>query len=187
MFWPIVIGIVVLLVVAFVVLVAYLVIADIRKEKQVRRDGEPVLADLVMANESLQDPDGDVELPGVVVFSFDEPTPRLQMALRNVAEECYELYTSDEMDSLDGADLEVAEIMKNHNYQEARRNRLPAAVAGEQGIYLADLWIKRDRLPDNLDEDRSLACMVTGQNEGKIILLPPDDPMAEKIYAAVSS
>lgn len=178
-------GLLLFLTIAGGAFVLYLHAAEARKEKEVRAKGRPVLAALVMANETLQDPKGDPETAGVVVFTFEPPTPPLAAHLREVAEKVYALYRTRKLGKLGRPERKVAELIQNHNYRDGRRNLLPPEIAGSYKVYLADLWVVRDRLPDGWNEARALACKAAGGDEGQIILLKSDEAEARSIYEAV--
>jgi len=187
MIWTILIGIVIfvgLIVVGLVAWLMYYAISSKRKERRVREQGRPMLTSLMMANHSMYDPDGVAEAPGVVVFGFYQPNPKLPATLRSIGKRCHELYTAPNPDILPPVLRQFSLLLKDHMYDEDRRNRVPAEVAGTASVYVADLWIDRDRLPPGWREHRVLACAVTGTDQGAIVLLPPDDPAAQQIYAA---
>lgn len=78
----------------------------------------------------------------------------------------------------------MALTIKDHNYHNNRRNQVPPEIAGNLNVYFADLWIRRERLPNDWQANRALACMSSGDYEGQIILLTPDEPAARTIYSS---
>lgn len=179
-------GVVLLLVLVVMAIYVNETIKEKRKEREVKESGRPVLGALVMANNTLADPDGLPEAPGLVVFGFYKAGPKLTAALKPLAERIYDLYEKEDVDSLSPVCREFSLLLKDHNYRDGRRNPVPEEVAGPLKVYVADLWIHRDRLPYDWAESRALACMVTGTDEGQIILLPHDDPRAQQLYTAIS-
>lgn len=189
MLWTIllVVGGVVLFLVAVVVgLYVNEVIKEKRKEREVKRSGRPVLGAWVMVNETMLDGDGLPEAPGLIVFGFYKSSPKLTAALGPLAARIYGLYESEDVDSLSPVCREFALRLKNDNYQDGRRSPVPQEVAGPLVVYVADLWIHRNRLPADWMETRMLACMATGTDEGKIILLTSDDSIARELYDAAA-
>lgn len=180
MIWVYVIGGVVLLVAGFL---AYLFIEDAMKEKFVRENGRPVLGTLAMANETLYDPDGDPATTAFALISFDEPTLALLDELVELGERLNELYTS-VPDSVNQTPVEqkFAASLKQHNYTENRRRLVPRELTGGRTVYIVDLYVKRDRLPPDWQAHRTLACMATGKDEGRVILLKLDEQEAVAMY-----
>lgn len=170
-------------------LVAWVMMVEARKEKAVRRDGRPVAAALVMANHSLYEADGDPQTAGVVVFSFDPPSRAQANQLIAIASDVYQLYSADDVSRETPSRQHVAAIIKDHNYREGRRNRLPPELTGGRTIYLADLWIHRDRLAPDWQTGRIFACKATidssDPDKGQIIHLGPVDAEAQQVYQAV--
>lgn len=162
-------------------------IIESRKERNVRANGRTVLASLMMANQTAFDPDGDPEFPGVVVFGYYEPGQQLATRLRAIAEKLFGLYTADpqQLASFPPSLQHVAMTLKDHNYKDSRRNWVPPEIAGDMMVYFGDLWIRRERMPNNWQASRQLACMATGDIEGQVILLPPDDPAAQQLYSSI--
>lgn len=158
-------------------------IVNRRMERRVRREGRPVMAALVMANNSLHDADGRSQVPGVVIFSFDEPDSQLRERLSAIAEECFDLYTAPEVETDNDALFDFALLLKDDMYDADRRNRVPQDLARSDGVHVADLWIHRDRLVPGWQNHRVIACVATGSDEGEIVMLPPDDPAAGQIYS----
>ncbi|MBI1248883.1 hypothetical protein GC197_13710 [bacterium] len=182
------VGVVVLLVIAVVALFVYAARDDAAIQKRVRENGKPVLAVLVMANSQLMEEDGIDSAPGVVLFSFDHPSESLADDMREAASEIYELYTSEEsqLAGLPAYQQNMAKLIKDHYYKDSRRNRVPQEMTHGQVFYMADIWIERDRIPMHAAFTRALACMVTGQDEGEIIVLSPEEDAAKRIYAALA-
>ena len=54
-------------------------------------------------------------------------------------------------------------------------------VDGE-AIWFADINFKRDRLIEGWSELRAIACMVSGEDEGEIMMLPLDTEQARTLY-----
>lgn len=187
MLWTIVfwVGIVLgLLLAAGVVFFIYVMVTSARKDRRVRKEGRALLTALVMANTELQDPDGAASVPGLVVFGFYEASRKTAGVLLEIAERVYELYESEDLDSLKPEVRQFAMKLKDHNYHEDRRHQVPMEISGSLTIYAADLVVYRDRIPPNSGSREMLACAVTGQQQGEIAQLPNDDPAVSQIYAA---
>ncbi|MFI4876484.1 MAG: hypothetical protein ACIALR_14140 [Blastopirellula sp. JB062] len=155
-------------------------------ERRVRETGRPVLAIIVMVNSEFLHETSIASAPALTIFSHDPPSPSLAHRLRDLADDLFDLYTADdeEIAGLPPHQQRAAALVKNDSFHEGRRNQVPLELTQGAAIYLADLWLHRDRLPEHAGISRTLACMVNGQAQGDIILLPPSDPLAQPIYAA---
>lgn len=177
-------GFVVLVVGGLMGLLVFIRVVMSRMERRIRRDGRPILTTMMMANNSLHDPDGRSQVPGVVVFSFDQPSPQLAETLRITAQRCFELYTAPDPNVLPPTLRQFALLLKDDIYDADRRNLVPTELSGYLPVYVADLWLHRDRLISGWHDHRVVACAVTGTHQGEIVMLAPDDPAAVQVYTA---
>ncbi|MCC9605907.1 hypothetical protein LOC68_20565 [Blastopirellula sp. JC732] len=182
-------GVVLLLVLTIVALSIYGSISDAAAEKRIRENGKPVLAVLVMANSEFLRKQSIASAPALVIFTLEPPSTSLADVMRELASELFELYTAEPGDvaGMSKPQRNAAERLKDDSYREARRTRVPLELSSGRVIYMADIWIDRDRLPDHVAFTRVLACMATGQDEGEIMALPLDEDGAKRIYAAVGA
>ncbi len=180
MIWWI-LGVLVALVVGFLV---FLQVKFAMHEKFVRENGQPVLGVLLMANETLYDPNGDPETPGFAVIGFEKPTPDYLAAMREVAARLAELDALGEAPEFSAVEREFAASLKNVNHTQGRRRRVPDEVTRGESFYLVDLWIYRERLPEDWLEQRVLACMATGRDEGEVLHIGADEEEAASMFAA---
>jgi hypothetical protein len=183
MYWIIGGSVVVVAIAAFVV---YAHVRERRREQRVCKEGKSLITAMVMANNSLLDPKGILpQAAGTVIFGFYAPSPKLRTALQTIANRAFALYEAESVDALSPECRKFAETIKNHDYTENRRYRVPQEICGKLELYAADLWIDRDRLTPTWSDDRMIACAVTGTAEGEIVHLRLKDPAAVKLYAAV--
>lgn len=182
-------GVVVLIVLAIIALILYSSYSEAAAEKRIREAGKPVLAVVVMANSEFLRTTSIASAPALVIFSLEDPSPALADAMRELGSELFELYTAaaDDVAKLPPFQQLTAELIKNDRYQEGRRTRLPLELTRGRVIYMADIWIERDRLPEHIAIARILACLATGQDEGEIIALPHHEEAAKRIYAAAGA
>lgn len=180
-------GFVLFFVLAVVLLLAYSSYSDKAAQQRIRETGKPVLAVLVMANSQFLQETRIASAPALSIFSHEPPSTSLADTMREVASELFALYTAEpaEIAGLAPHLQKVAELIKDDGFKESRRNRVPPEMTGGRVIYMADTWIERDRLPDHVAFSRVLACMVTGSDEGEIMVLPQEEEPAQRIYAAV--
>lgn len=180
-------GFVVVLVIGVIAFLIYAVADDKATNKRVRENGKPVLGTLVMINEEfLNNPNAGMS-PGLMLFAFDPPSKALAKDMREIATQLFKLYKADtnQIVRLSEPLQQTAERLKDHDYQTNRRTRVVSELSRGHDLYLADTYVDRDRVPDHALRTRLLACMVTGQDEGEIIVLPPDDEEAQRIYQAL--
>lgn len=170
---------------AFMAYLAVVIPKGQKTDRRVREQGRPMLASVLMVNEDVNNPDGLEWNPGVVVFGFYDPSPQLAETLKSIAARCYELYSAPQVDSLSPACQTFALEVKNHQYHEARRYRVPGDIVGSAEIYAADLSFNRNRMPPDWQSHRAVACAVTGTERGEIAMYPLYDPVAQRIYHAV--
>ncbi|EAQ81766.1 hypothetical protein [Blastopirellula marina] len=158
-------------------------------ERRIRENGKPVLAVLVMANSEFLQQQSIASAPALMIFSHEPPSKSLAEVLRELADDLFDLYTADdeEIAGLPPHQQHAAELLKNDAYHKGRRNRVPLELTRGRVIYMADVWIERECLPDHVALSRVLACLVTGLDEGEIMALPPDEAAAKQIYAAVGA
>ncbi|UUO07430.1 hypothetical protein M4951_03755 [Blastopirellula sp. J2-11] len=176
---------------AFVIVLLYFYSSynEAATERRIRENGKPVLAILVMANSDFLQKQTIASAPALTIFSQEPPSKSLAEVLRELADDLFDLYTADdeEIAGLPPHQQHAAELIKNDAYHEGRRNRVPLELTRGRVIYMADIWIERDRLPDHITSSRALACLVSGADEGEIMALPPSDEAAKQIYAAVEA
>lgn len=182
-------GFVIVLVVAVVAFLIYAVADDKATDKRVRENGKPVLGVIVMVNsEFLQNPNAGMA-PGLTLIAFDPPSQELAKDMREIASQLFKLYTADTDKIVRLAEplQRTAERLKDHNYQTNRRTRLVSEMSRGHQLYLADTYLVRDRIPDHALQTQTIACMVTGTEEGEIVPLPPDDEAAQRVYRAIGA
>lgn len=187
MFWIIVLGlalVVAMLAMAFMAYLASVISKGLKIDRRVREQGRPLLASVVMVNQEIHDPEGMEWNPGVVVFGSYEPSPQLANTLKSISARCHEFYSAPQVDSFSPECRTFALELKNHQYHQDRRYRVPAEIAGSAVVYVADLSFTRNRMPSDWQEHRAVACAVTGTEQGEIALFPLDDPAAVQIYSA---
>lgn len=179
--------VVLLFVFAVVLLYFYASYNEAATERRIRENGKPVLAVLVMANSEFLREKTIESAPALTIFSHEPPTASLAEALHELAADLFDLYTADdeEIAGLPPHQQQTAEIIKSDAYHEGRRNRVPLQLTRGRVIYMADIWIHRDHLPEHVEESRVLACLASGTEEGEIMVLPPGEAAAKQIYAAV--
>ncbi|PQO36505.1 hypothetical protein [Blastopirellula marina] len=180
-------GFVVLFVGAVTLLFVYASYSEKATEKRLRENGKPVLGVLVMANSQFLQEQSIASAPALVIISHEPPTPDLAAAMRDVASDLFELYTAEDskIASLSPPEQKMAELIKNDSYREGRRNRVSLEMTQGRVLYMTDIWLQRDRLPDHVGASRVLACLATGQEEGEVMALPFGEEAAQRIYAAV--
>lgn len=180
-------GFVVLFVAAVTLLFVYASYNERATEKRIRETGKPVLGVLVMANAQFLQEKSIASAPALVIISHEPPSPTLAAAMRDVASDLFELYTADDdqVAGLSAPERQTAELIKNDSYREGRRNRIPLELTQGRVLYMTDIWLQRDRLPDHIGESRVLACLATGQDEGEIMAISFQEDAARRIYAAV--
>jgi hypothetical protein len=177
---------IVLILVTVVLTITISIVNNGIKQSWFRRHAKPVLAAMVMANVELFDPESRYKVfPGVVVFGFYEPSPKLCAALRTIADRALALYQARNLIEMSPACRQFAKTIKDHDYTEDRRYLVPQEICGSLEIYTADLHIYKDWLSKTFSRDRMIACAVTGTSKGKIVHLPGSDPVASKLYGAI--
>lgn len=177
-------AVVVVLIAGAVGFIAYWHINQSRTERRVMEEGRAMATYLVMANNELYKPDGELQLPGTLVFGFYPPSPKLMEVLGLIAHQVYGLYQTSDLDSLSPECREFAMTIQAHRFHEDRRYRVPQEIAGSLTIFAADIWIHRERLRDDWTSSKVLACAVTGEDEGEIAHIPLDHADAQAVYAA---
>ncbi|MFN3153025.1 hypothetical protein [Bremerella sp.] len=158
-------------------------------ERRIRENGQPVLAVLVMANSQFLSDTKIPMAPALTLVTFDPPSLRLLQEMREIGSELFKLYTCDPymVITLPKHQQAVAELIKNDRYVEGRRNQVPLEMTGGRVLYMVDTMLERKRIPPHAGHTRALACMVTGTDQGEIMVLPYEDELAQRIYQSVGA
>lgn len=157
-----------------------------KDEAELREEGRPVLAVLVMANQELfRSRDPDMNVPALVALSFERPSPELLALLKDVGSRAFALYAG----KPPGSDPErrVAALVKDDAHVYSRRRRVPPEFADGQEVYLADLVLYRKRLSPTAQADRAVPCLASGRAEGKLMQLEHDAFAAKKVFESIQS
>lgn len=188
-FSPIGTGIVVLVTLLCISYAAFDAYRKKAPERRIRENGQPVLAVLVMANSEFLSDNKIPMAPALTLVTFDPPSLRLLQEMREISSELFKLYKFDPymVITLPKHQQEVAELIKNDRYVEGRRNQVPLEMTGGLVLYMVDTMLERKRIPPHAGHTRALACMVTGTDQGEIMVLPHEDELAQRIYQAVGA
>jgi hypothetical protein len=145
-----------------------------RIERLRRRGARPVLAALVQANYQLFDPNGQDDLPCLVVFSPDESVTMDD--LHEVAARMSDVKGETQPEP----DLQVlSDIVTHETAVMYRRQPVPMSFTDGRVVYASDLWITRAFLPDGHLTDRELWCLAEPTDRGGLELLPQDEDQCE--------
>lgn len=160
-----------------------------RKEKRIRESGQPVLAVIVMVNPQFVRDEEMAMAPALALYSLDPPSATLAADMAETAAELFSLYTTEpsKIASLPTAVRQIAERLKDDDYQENRRTRVPREMSQGHVLYIADMILRRRYLPEGFMFSKHMACVVTGQDEGQILPLEADDEIAQQIFESAQS
>lgn len=172
--------------------VAFLVWASLDEKatnKRIRAEGTPVLSILVMANAKFLNDHSISSAPALGMFTFEPPSPELAQDMREVADALFKLYTAADADiaRMPEPQQEMAARLKDDGYRADRRSRVAREMSLGHTLYLADLFIDRDHIPDHVARTRAVVCMVTGKDKGEIMVLPHEEEPAQRIYRAIGA
>ncbi len=172
------------------VLAAFLIWASYDEKatkKRLQEEGTPVLAVLVMANSQFLNSDTIPSAPALGMFTFEDPSPDLAHDMREIASELFRLYTAEdaEVQRMPEPQQEMAARLKDDNYRPDRRTRVARELSRGHTLYLADLMLERQDIPEHTAHTKSLACLVTGKDKGEIMVLSYQEEAADRIYRAI--
>ncbi len=136
---------------------------ETKKEQRVQRDGTLFWGYLVQANNVLFQPGND-NAPGQVVFTF-EKSPDGLAAAEQAAARLAELKTEDPADKTEES---LLELVRNESYDPGSRKKLPAKFTGGRDLYLAHVWIWRERLPKRRLTAEKIRCVALPGDEGEV-------------------
>jgi hypothetical protein len=141
--------------------------ADQRIARLRRRGALPVLAVLVQANAALFEPDGQDELPCMVVFSHDDSVTAGELS------EIARLIFSVKGEPQSDPDLQaLSDLVTNEQAAMYRRRPIPMRFTDGRVVFAADLWVTRAFLPDGYLNQRELICLAEPTDRGGLELLP---------------
>lgn len=182
-------GVVLFLVLALVALLYYLAHVHEAAERRLRENGTPVLAVVVMANSTFYRDPEIKSAPALVLFSFEPPSEALAEDMRDVAMELFELYLTDEeeIQSLPNYQQQMVKRLQDDSYQPGRRTRVAMEMSLGHVLYMADLKMRRRHVPEHVADTLALACVVSGKEEGRIMVIPFEEEDAQRIYSAVGA
>lgn len=146
-----------------------------RIELVLRRGGVIVQAVRVQANHALYEP-GTTDLPGLVLFSFDEEAAGDLRYLLRLADQLYDLKTAQPENEAEARAQAIIRASEKQAYYH-RREQLPKGFTGGRVVYAADLWFHRTFLPGRhliQGENRPLRCIAEPGEKGAVEHVAPD-------------
>jgi hypothetical protein len=140
MVWWILGGTCAFLVVAVIAFVVVVVVRDVRREKDVRACGEPILGWIVQANNILFE-EGTRDSAAQILITFDPQLQRDRERMRALAEELGRLKEEDPEDELEE---ELAPLVTDETARFSKRYKLPERFTGGPTVYSTAVMIKRE-------------------------------------------
>lgn len=161
-----------------------LVAKEMLNEKRIIENGRPVAAALLMVNRDMHDRNGASSNPGAVLFGRDKPSRERLEQLKEICERFYALYNMevDELEGLSEAEQFIGFTLQEEAYEDGRRIRVPAELVDGEELWIADIFLFRDRMTRDWKDVRAVACAVTGRDKGEIVQLPLGSTQANSIY-----
>lgn len=158
-------------------------------EFQLRTHGQPALAVLVMANSQFLADNKIPEAPALTIFTREPPSPERLAHMRQVSAELFSMYQAPswEISEMSGARQLVTWWVKDDQYVHGKREQVPVEMTDGHIYYMASTMLQRDRIPDHTKRSRALACLVTGEEQGEIMVLPHQEEAAQRIYQAIGA
>lgn len=108
---------------------------------------------------------------GLVAGSFDPDVERTIGRLAKLAIQFGELYRHGPTDP---ADNELFALLRDDQFKQERRRKVPSQYAGDLEIYLFDVWIDLAKTFDVSPASPLVACIATKGDEGIIGQIPWD-------------
>lgn len=134
-----------------------------------RRNGRPVRAALVQANNGMYEP-GEDDLPGMVLYAVDDRISDEQ--LREWAQAVFALKNTEPDDSIDAA---VAAITSDERFLWYGRHRIPRRIVGKLDVFAAHLQFHRPFLDEGYLDGQMIMCVVEPGERGLIEHIPEGD------------
>ena len=133
------------------------------------RNGVPVTAFLVQANQALFSPGPFSSLPCLVLFSFQPEVGGDFDYMEFLAHKLFG-YKENPPATTDGRALSL--LTSDEKAVRYRRRKLPVSFTDGSTVYCADLWIKRAYLPGGHLQTRRLTCLAEPGEAGGLELVP---------------
>jgi hypothetical protein len=132
------------------------------------RKGTAVYSAVVMASNDLFRP-GVVDLPALVIFSFET---KIRRDLRYLQELAQWLYSYKNTEPADAEGQYLARLVNDERYVEYRRCALPNHLTHGLLVYAAHLMVVRSYLPGGFLQQGVLRCVAEPGPNGRIEILP---------------
>ena len=145
-----------------------------RQKKQgetgrVVRNGVPVTAFLVQANQALFSPGPFTSLPCLVLFSFQPEVGGDADYMEFLSQKLFG-YKNNAPATAEGQSLSL--LTSDEKAVHYRRRKLPLSFTDGSTVYCADLWIKRAYIPSGHLQSRKLTCLAEPGETGGLELVP---------------
>lgn len=139
---------------------------DRRRRRRVLENGRLVRGWIVQANSALFQP-GPVDLPAVVLFSFEDvPDDRLAELARRL----FRLKTEPPADVVESG---LSWLVRDETYRPKFRHRLPDGFTGGTEAHVAHVVVRRALLPDRRLAGRSIYCRAEPGSESEVLMCEP--------------
>jgi hypothetical protein len=151
-----------------------LMLENRNKRKRVLAEGDQTIAWLVQANVLLFE-DGIMDLPAQVLISKDKEADEDEDEefMTQLVERIRQLKGVDPAQCKDKDEAFVAELMASEDYIEGRRDKLPTGFAVKPKIYLAQIMVYRDDLPEKKITEPRIPVAVIWDDPKSLICTRP--------------